>query len=229
MAFYADEDDVWKCPEHPSRRRNIGVCPACLREKLSALCPECANVRPCNRCSTVSESSTSSSSSLSFISNIPGDATFSCSAGAGGIGSVGRVSSLIESEQSYRRSRSVALPFLNSARFSNAGEFADPRESSASIEKSKSSLWLFFWPQKPKREKIPADAEEDEAADLKIRTIRRSKSVAAPTAFSCAGGVLEEARSVKSKGWYFPSPMKVFRHTKTSAKIGQERSPLHRG
>ncbi|KAL8141771.1 hypothetical protein V2J09_014803 [Rumex salicifolius] len=224
MALYADEDDVWKCPEHPSRRRNVGVCPACLREKLSALCPECASLLPCNCCSA---SSCSSSSSMSFIS-IPGDANFSESAGAGSVGSIGRVSSLIDSEQSYRRSRSVALPFLKSARFPSTGEFVDPRESSASTEKSKPSIWLFFWPQKSKREKIAADVEEDDAADLKIRTIRRSKSVAAPISFSCAGGVQDEARSVKSKGWYFPSPMKVFRHSRASAKIVQERSPLHR-
>lgn len=214
MAFYADEEDVWKCLNHPSRRRRIGVCPACLREKLAVLCTECAMVRPCACCSSASSSS---SSSLSFIS-FPGDAAFSRSVGGGG--SVGRVSNFIETEPSLRRSRSVAISFFKSARFAGTGS-VDRRDAPESVEKRKAWFWLFFWPRRLKREKIPA--EEDEGDDLKIRTIARSRSVAASTVSDAfAGGVVEEPRSVKSKGWYFPSPMKVFRYTKTSAKNVRE-------
>ncbi|PPD67291.1 hypothetical protein GOBAR_DD35838 [Gossypium barbadense] len=47
MAFYVDEEEVWKCPKHPSKRRRSGVCPFCLRDKLASLCPDCAHYRPC--------------------------------------------------------------------------------------------------------------------------------------------------------------------------------------
>uniref|UniRef100_A0A803LU12 Uncharacterized protein n=1 Tax=Chenopodium quinoa TaxID=63459 RepID=A0A803LU12_CHEQI len=48
MAFYAEEEEVWKCSLHPSKRRRTGVCPSCLKERLSALCPD-------SRYSTVDE------------------------------------------------------------------------------------------------------------------------------------------------------------------------------
>ncbi|CAM8878026.1 unnamed protein product [Rhodiola kirilowii] len=47
MAFL-DEEEVWRCPTHPSKRRMHGVCPLCLRDKLINLCQNCANVRPCD-------------------------------------------------------------------------------------------------------------------------------------------------------------------------------------
>ncbi|CAA0838095.1 Unknown protein [Striga hermonthica] len=47
MACYPEEE-VWKCPKHPSKRRRNGICPVCLRDRLATLCPICANVRPCN-------------------------------------------------------------------------------------------------------------------------------------------------------------------------------------
>ncbi|KAL8150549.1 hypothetical protein V2J09_020357 [Rumex salicifolius] len=218
MAFYADEDDVWKCLNHPSRRRRIGVCAPCLREKLSVLCPDCAMLRPCACCSEASSSSSSSHSMISFL----GDAAFNRSASGSGVGSVGRVSNFIDTEPSFRRSRSVALPIFKSLRFSGTG--SDDRSDSG---KSKSRFWMFFWPRRLKRDKIPAD-EKEETVDLKIRAIARSKSVAASNTTFFAGGVVPEARSVKSKGWYFPSPMKVFRQSKPTVKIIHERSPLNR-
>ncbi|CAN0905373.1 hypothetical protein LINGRAHAP2_LOCUS23625 [Linum grandiflorum] len=57
-AAYVDEEQVWKCASHPSRRRRIGICHRCLRERLTALCPDCADVRPCS-CSSSSSSSSS--------------------------------------------------------------------------------------------------------------------------------------------------------------------------
>ncbi|OIT33802.1 PREDICTED: uncharacterized protein LOC109205536 [Nicotiana attenuata] len=47
MAYYIEEE-VWKCPKHPSKKRRPGVCSICLRNRLSKLCPHCANVRPCS-------------------------------------------------------------------------------------------------------------------------------------------------------------------------------------
>uniref|UniRef100_A0A7N0UX00 Uncharacterized protein n=1 Tax=Kalanchoe fedtschenkoi TaxID=63787 RepID=A0A7N0UX00_KALFE len=44
---YVDEEVVWKCRIHPSKRRRHGVCALCLRDKLISLCPNCASVRPC--------------------------------------------------------------------------------------------------------------------------------------------------------------------------------------
>ncbi|KAL8520419.1 hypothetical protein ACS0TY_011079 [Phlomoides rotata] len=76
MTIYVEEEEVWKCPKHPSRRRRNGVCPACLRDRLVSLCPDCGGIRPCP-----CPSSSSSSSS--------------------------------EGEPSFRRSRSLAIPFLS--------------------------------------------------------------------------------------------------------------------
>uniref|UniRef100_A0A7N0UYL4 Uncharacterized protein n=1 Tax=Kalanchoe fedtschenkoi TaxID=63787 RepID=A0A7N0UYL4_KALFE len=45
---YVDEEEVWKCETHPSKRRRHGVCPLCLRDRLVTLCSNCANVRPCD-------------------------------------------------------------------------------------------------------------------------------------------------------------------------------------
>nr|GMD81138.1 Nuclear pore complex protein like [Ipomoea batatas] len=43
MAFYMEEEEVWKCPKHPSKRRRNGICPVCLKDRLVTLCPDCAN------------------------------------------------------------------------------------------------------------------------------------------------------------------------------------------
>ncbi|KAJ6830625.1 uncharacterized protein M6B38_353175 [Iris pallida] len=102
--FRRQEEDLWKCRKHPcpsARRRISGVCPSCLRDRLLRLCPDCANLRPCP-CPT----SSSSSSSFSSISSSVDPPRSSVS---GAIGAVGRVSSLIEIEPSFQRSRSVAF------------------------------------------------------------------------------------------------------------------------
>ncbi|CAO2819617.1 unnamed protein product [Amaranthus hypochondriacus] len=189
MAFYADEDEIWKCTQHPSKRRRTGVCPLCLKQRLSELCPECANVRPCS-CYATTSSSSSASSSFSFH-----------------FSDINRISNLIENEPAFQRSRSSAFPFFRSARFSNA----DDKHSSEKLS-GKSSFWsVFLWQKKqPRTENIEAE-------------MKRSRSVSVVVTGN-------EVRSSKSgKGWYFPSPMKVFRQSNRTPKFVHERSPLHRG
>lgn len=228
MALYLDEDEVWKCSKHPSKRRRSGICPICLRERLLALCPECANLRPCSCCATSSSSSSSSSSSFSHFS-----------VSASGVGAIGRVHNLIDSEPSLRRSRSMAIPFLRSrSRFSGSdrGFDLDSTEESPAPNRSKStrSFWSMFKPHKSNRSGVPEDLDakmvlvgEDSVGDASRRTtatmMMRSKSVAV------SGSAGREMRPPsKGRGWFFPSPMKAFRQSKAS-KVNQERSPLYRG
>lgn len=232
MALCLDEDEVWKCTKHPSKRRRRGICPICLRERLLALCPECANVRPCSCCATSSSSSSSSSSFSRF--------SFSVSGAGAGVGAVGRVHNLIENEPSLRRSRSMAIPFLRSrSRFSGGDRDFDPdsTEESPALNRSKStrSFWSMFKSQKSNRSGVQEDRDSkkvlvgrDAVGDASRRTtatttMMRSRSVAV----SGSGG-RELRPPAKGRGWFFPSPIKAFRQSKAS-KVNQERSPLYRG
>ncbi|XP_062073605.1 uncharacterized protein LOC133777866 [Humulus lupulus] len=224
MAFYTDEEEVWKCSKHPSKRRRSGVCPVCLRERLGSLCPDCANVKPCGCCATTSSSSSSSVD------------------GAAGLGSVGRLSNLIESEPAFRRSRSVAIPFLRSrSRFvggdkiSDLGDRSELPPSSAGSRGKASSFWSVFRSSQRSRREEPRchdvdsvkkiELEEDTAA-LRKTMMMRSRSVAVPVRSVDSGA--GEVKSSKGRSWYFPSPIKVFRQSKIS-KIVQANSPLYRG
>ncbi|PON48033.1 hypothetical protein PanWU01x14_240260 [Parasponia andersonii] len=227
MAFYADEEEVWKCPKHPSKRRRSGVCPVCLRERLGSLCPDCANVRPCGCCATTSSSSSSS-----------GDG------GGAGLGSVGRLSNLIESEPAFRRSRSVAIPFLRSrSRFVGGGGDRDsdlgvrselPPSSGGSSRGKTSAFWSVFRSsaQRSRRGEVRGLVEEDskvefeDAEALRRTMMMRSRSVAVPVTSADSGA--GDGKSSKGRSWYFPSPIKVFRQAKIS-RIVQARSPLYRG
>ncbi|KAL2348943.1 hypothetical protein Fmac_002943 [Flemingia macrophylla] len=212
MALYMDEEEVWKCPKHPSKRRRSGICPICLRDRLVTLCPDCANVRPCScYAATSSSSSSSSSSSLSRFSAAP---------------------DTLHRDPALRRSRSMAIPFLRSrSRFSAASATSDldtARDSPAlNGSRSARSFWSMFKSQKPGRcpapehEKILSDG--DDGAGV-MPVMARSRSVAV-TAVSGDG---ELRPRTKGRGWFFPSPMKAFRHNKVS-KVVQERSPLYRG
>uniref|UniRef100_A0A6N2JZG2 Uncharacterized protein n=1 Tax=Salix viminalis TaxID=40686 RepID=A0A6N2JZG2_SALVM len=126
MALYVDEEEIWKCPKHPFKRRRTGICHVCLRERLSSLCPDCANPRPC-ACYATAAFSSSGSSSLSSSSHRLSSAA--------GVGSVGRVSNLIDREPAFRRSRSLAVPFLRSK------PSADQNYNS---HKTLSSFWSLF-------------------------------------------------------------------------------------
>lgn len=219
MAFYVDEEEVWKCPKHPSRRRRSGICPVCLRDKLASLCPECAHARPC-ACSATTSSSSSSSSLSRFSAAAAGDMP--------GVGSVGRVSNLIEGEPAFRRSRSLAIPFLRSK-----PESLSEKNDLAGIKSKTPSFWsMFRASNKSKRHESEDHQREGEkerivAEEERRRMMRKSRSVAV-TSHSGIGD-LKSSPSTKGKGWYFPSPMKVFRQTRVSKLVFQERSPLYRG
>ncbi|ESQ52132.1 hypothetical protein EUTSA_v10017262mg [Eutrema salsugineum] len=186
--------NVWqKCSRHDlSKRRFVcggGVCPFCLHERLSSLCPDCAHDLPC------------SCTPRASVSAGEGDVPFA------GIGSVGRVANLIECEPAFRRSMSMAVPFLWSAKpepVSETGSDLQPGRGR--------SLWRLFRGNrgvtKPKDDTI----------------MRKSRSVAV----SDAEEVLFSPTPVTSK-WYFPSPIKVFRQSRVSKMMFQQRSPLYRG
>lgn len=237
MAFYVDEEEVWKCPKHPSKRRKSGICPTCLRERLNALCPDCASVRPCSCCpSGATSSSSSSSSSFSFFSY-----SGSVRESASGVGSVGRVSNLIDSEPSFRRSRSVAIPFFRS-RFAASRNSSDPFPP-LPTQRNRSSFWSVFKTQKTKKNEEAREEEDTKRSEIEPEDnysqktmednysleamMMRSRSVSVPVASSAGAGGLRSSWR-KSRGWHFPSPMKAFRHSKT-AEVVQERSPLPRG
>ncbi|XP_010240853.1 PREDICTED: uncharacterized protein LOC104585616 [Nelumbo nucifera] len=212
MAMFIDDEEVWKCRKHPSKRRTTGVCPVCLRDRLISLCPDCANVRPCTCCPT---SSSSSSSSSSFFSR-------SSSKSSNGIGAIGRMSNLIDSEPAFRRSRSAAFPFLRR-------RLDDKDDSAARLPpsgpRSRPSFWSVFKGNKPKKpDEVKQVAQEDEMK----KKMMRSRSVGFSLYPRSVGAGSGGDERLKAKGWYFPSPMKVFRHHKTP-KVVQERSPLCRG
>ncbi|XP_048447429.1 uncharacterized protein LOC125480537 [Pyrus x bretschneideri] len=235
-AVYVDEEEVWKCPKHPSKRRKSGICPVCLRERLVVLCPDCANVRPCGCCATTSSSSSSSSSSR-----------FPAGDGV-------RVSKILESEPSFRRSRSVAVPFLRStskflggafrhADFDSAGDRSEPQSGGRT---KTPSFWssVFRSSHRSKTSEVNdgehettaekkaegeiQEEEEDADAAMRKKMMRKSRSVAVPMMSSKAGSVGGERPPAKGRGWHFPSPIKAFRHSKIS-KIVSERSPVYRG
>lgn len=200
--YIAEEEDFWKCRKHPSSRRRTGVCPSCLRDRLLLLCPDCANLRPCN-CFPSSLSSSSSSSFSSHSYSI--DPARSSVSGA--IGSVGRVSSLIESEPAFRRTRSAAFLLLRRSR-------SDPvEEAAAAVEKGR--RWGSFLGFLKGREK----GEEEKFS--------RSRSVGVSILHSDSAATAGEG-TLKAKKWQFPSPMRAFRQKKTT-RVVQERSALCRG
>ncbi|XWS38757.1 hypothetical protein CRYUN_Cryun19dG0157600 [Craigia yunnanensis] len=204
MAFYVDVEEVWKCPKHPSKRRRSGICPVCLRDKLASLCPDCAHARPC-ACSATSCSSPSSSSLPRFSTSATGDIS--------GVSAVGPVSNLIESEPAFRRSRSLAIPFLRSKpeSLSEKNEF---------LASKTPSFWsMFRASNKSKRyesedHQREVDKDRIAAEDERRRMMMKSRSVVVTSHSSIKD--LKSSPSTKGKGWYFPSPMKVFRQAKVS-------------
>ncbi|GKC58540.1 hypothetical protein Tco_1086138 [Tanacetum coccineum] len=216
MAFYVDEEDIWKCSKHPSkRRRNTGICPTCLRDRLIELCPECANKRPC-ACDPHLTDSTSSSSSNSSSFHV---FHFSRAGSLRDVGEIGRVSNLIENElkePAFRKSRSLAIPFLRS-RSRYGGNDRESEKRATQVSRSKIGFWSIF-----RSKKCDLHGEdESNKSDVSGLTedysrMMRSRSVAVSSSRGRDG-----FSPVKHKKWYFPSPMKAFRQSK--------RSPLHRG
>ncbi|KAJ0235544.1 Uncharacterized protein HA466_0263610 [Hirschfeldia incana] len=200
-----DEDGFSQCPRHFSKRGFIGVCPFCLHERLSSLCPDCANDLPCS-CSSraaVCFSPSSSSSSSSSFSLFAGDITFNFS----GSGSVCRVASLIECEPAFRRSKSMAVPIKPDTVVDSGSGFEPGRVRSRKT--------LSFW-------RMLMGNRGGDTMTKPAAIMRKSRSVAIvgdvnyPPAMATG----------KLKGWSFPSPSKVFRQSKM---IFQHRSPLYRG
>ncbi|XP_047077762.1 uncharacterized protein LOC124688089 [Lolium rigidum] len=181
--------DEWRCRRHPAARSGGGVCPYCLRDRLLRLCPTCARVRPCP-CASAPAASPSSSSSAS------GDA-------------VGRVHSLIEREHRIARSRSVAASSsaaMGSVAAVAAGGVGGGRR------KARVWGWTPFWRASAAKDVGSAEEDEDRMG------LARSSSVSA-TAVE-AKAVAAKAAAAKARwGWHFPSPMKAFRHRRSSASL----------
>ncbi|KAE8693921.1 Detected protein of unknown function [Hibiscus syriacus] len=215
MAFYVDEEEVWKCSKHPAKRRRSGICPFCLRDKLDSLCPDCAHGRPC-ACSATSFSSSFYRFSTAAAEDTSGVESF----GSGG------VSDLTEREPAFRRSRSLVIPFLNSKpeRLSEKFDLAGNKSRTP-------SFWsMFKASNKSKRHESEDHQSGGEKAriaaeDERARMMTKSRSVLVTSHSGI--GVSKLSASTKAKSWHFPSPMKVFRQTR--GLVFQERSPLHRG
>ncbi|CAN6246509.1 unnamed protein product [Urochloa humidicola] len=184
--------DESRCQKHPSARSGGGVCPYCLRDRLLRLCPNCAHVRPC-ACAAASCASPSSSSSAS------GDA-------------VGRVHSLIEREHRIARSRSVAAG--SSAAFAaGALPSAGPPASGGGKRKARVWGWPPFWKgAAAARDGGDAELEGYEEEGLGLP---RSSSVSATAVEAKTAAAAARARW----GWHFPSPLKAFRHRRSSASV----------
>ncbi|KAK9698940.1 hypothetical protein RND81_08G142000 [Saponaria officinalis] len=93
-------------------------------------------------------------------------------------------------------------PYLRRTRSSAFPFFRSSEEGRKST--SSSSRWSILWWRNSRRDKMSLSKSADDA------------------------GVVKTPSPATAKGWYFPSPMKVFRHSKAS-KVAHERSPLDRG
>lgn len=211
MAAYLDEEEIWKCTMHPSKRRRRGVCPNCLKDRLASLCSDCATARPCS-CSSASSAAVSSSSSSSFSR-------------LSRVGSVGRVFNLIDSDSVLRRSRSLTIPIFRSK----------PENCSERNEFNGNGKRLSFW-SVFKRKRRSDGEERDQGAESKIaeeerrRMMTKSRSVAVGvTSELDGGGMKSKSAAVKGRNWYFPSPIKAFRQSRISKLVSHVRSPLNRG
>ncbi|XP_073131228.1 uncharacterized protein [Henckelia pumila] len=206
MASHVAEEEAWKCPKHPSKSRRNGVCATCLRERLGSLCPVCANVRPCGCVSNTTSASSSSSSSFSFFHN-------------------GGDFSHASEEPSFRRSRSVAIPFLRSA----SRRISTPSFLRKIATKKTKESCEFDHGGNNNGENIDRN---DRIRDL-ARVVTRSRSVSTGTSKAAVAPGVQRSDLISSpakwKLWHFPSPMKVFRSSKTTKFMVQDRSPLHRG
>ncbi|XP_028077913.1 uncharacterized protein LOC114279829 [Camellia sinensis] len=123
--------------------------------------------------------------------------------------------------------KAAALDDIGSSDDGGEGEVAPP------VNRRKSSFWSVFRAQKSKeckeeredgKSKIEIEAEKNYAHQVMMM---RSRFVYVPIASDSSTENMRSS-SVKSRGLYFPSPIKFFQQSKTS-KVVQERSPLYRG
>ncbi|KAL8226971.1 hypothetical protein R6Q57_016803 [Mikania cordata] len=216
MAVYIDEDQVWKCIKHPSKRRT-GICPKCLRVRLLTLCPNCATARPCTCSSALIDSSSSSSSSSNSFSLF----SFSgCRYDSGkGNDETSRLS--VDVDPELRKSRSVSISFLRSR--SKETDARNDKLLPAKVSRGKTNFWSVFMVNKGKKCDVHDDGSHRTEVELKKSdgvtasddnpVMMRSRSVAV-----CTGNRFSSVIS-RQKGWYFPSPINAFRHPKSPRSI----------
>ncbi|KAL4199750.1 hypothetical protein AMTRI_Chr03g52810 [Amborella trichopoda] len=219
------------CRKHPNQKGN-GVCPICLRNRLSRLCPDCGATRPCP-CSSAAPSS-SSSSFCSFSSSF---SSSDLSKSGTGIGAVGRISTLIDKEGAFSRSKSSRSAHSPIFRSKTAGDsISQPKNGEEKISRPKSaeetksgSFWKFWRSSKKKKEeKVKCS---NEFVELRFP---RSKSVGfqgSEVSVDFSGGFPAGkffGGGCKSKGWSWAlsSPIRVLWYTKRDLN---GRSPMSRG
>ncbi|KAE8698099.1 Detected protein of unknown function [Hibiscus syriacus] len=207
MAFYADEEKVWKCAKHPSKRRRSGICPVCLQNKLASLCPDCAHTRPC-ACTGATSSSSSSFSSFSDF------------------GAVFREPSLVETEPAFRRSRSLAISFLRL----KPENLTEKNGLSANNNTNKTpSFWSVFRGSTNTSKRFDSGDHRREVEKESVTTavdermmMRKSRSMATAMTSRSGIGDSKSSTSTKGKGWYLTSPMKVLRQSRVSKFVFQQ-------
>ncbi|KAL6911758.1 hypothetical protein ACP4OV_000563 [Aristida adscensionis] len=156
------------------------------------VCPHCLRdrlLRLCPNCAHVRPCLCTSCASPSSSSSASGD-------------TVGRVHSLIEREHQIARSRSVAA--------GSSAAFATPSAAAVVAGGGRRKARVWGWPPfwKPAAREGEAAADEEEGLGLP-----RSSSVSATAVEAKATAAAARARW----GWHFPSPLKAFRHRRSSA------------
>ncbi|KQK00841.1 uncharacterized protein LOC100832650 [Brachypodium distachyon] len=116
---------------------------------------------------------------------------------------VGRVHSLIEREHRMARSRSVAAS-------SSAAMASVAASGVGGRRKARIWGWTPFWKSAAK------EGEEDEEEKLGLA---RSSSVSATAVEAKTVAAKAAAAKARWGGWHFPSPMKAFRHRRSSASM----------
>ncbi|XP_071700298.1 uncharacterized protein [Rutidosis leptorrhynchoides] len=215
MPLYIDEEQLWKCPKHPSRRRKSGICPKCLRDRLVTLCPNCANSLPCPECPAPIEITSSSNSPFSLFSFSRGGShrrDFS------NHNESNRSSNSVEGDPVLRKSRSVAIPLLRSKSKYVGNVTEIEKAGTGKVSRSKINFWSVFKVNKSKRcdvkDEIVTEGEVSMCDDLTrvngdlTAMMTRSRSVA-----------VNGNEFGRSKGWYFSSSVKSFRQSKLPTSV----------
>lgn len=122
---------------------------------------------------------------------------------------VGRVHTLIEREHRIARSRSVAA----SSSLAAASTASATAGAVGGRRKARVWGWPPFWKPAAK-DGVAAAAEEDEEEEEGMG-LARSSSVSATVVEAKAAAAAAKARW----GWHFPSPLKAFRHRRSSASM----------